>query len=178
MSDELLMLSVKNGDLDKASIIYERYKNKLYQFFIHRNYGDKEASADNVQQVFYRLIKYRNTYKDDSNFNTWLYSIASNVRYQDLKTKQRSEAGLIYYKLPESYTPINDEHQALQQALKTLPEAHREILMMSKFLDMKYEEIAVIIGCSVGVVKTRVFRAMQTLRETYFKMNEYEKGRN
>ena len=73
MSDEFLMTSVKNGDLDKAAIIYERYKNKLYQFFIHRNYGDKEASADNVQQVFYRLIKYRGTYKDDSGFNSHLY---------------------------------------------------------------------------------------------------------
>ena len=178
MSDELLMLSVKNGDLDKAAIIYERYKKKLYQFFIHRNYGDKEASADNVQQVFYRLIKYRNSYKEDSNFNTWLYSIASNVRNLDLQQKQRSEAGLTDYKLQESYTPINDEHQALQQAIKALPETHREILMMSKFLDMKYEEIAAINGCSIGVVKTRVFRAMQALREVYFKMNEYEKGRN
>ena len=178
MSDEFLMTSVKNGDLDKAAIIYERYKNKLYQFFIHRNYGDKEASADSVQQVFYRLIKYRNSYKDESSFNTWLYSIASNVRNRDLKEKLRSEAGLIDYKQPESYMPVNDEHQALQQALKTLPETHREILMMSKFLDMKYEEIAAINGCSVGVIKTRVFRAMQALREVYLKMNEYEKGRN
>lgn len=171
MSDEYLMLCVKNGDLDKAAIIYERYKKKLYQFFMHRNYGDKEASADNVQQVFYRLIKYKNTFKDDANFNIWLYSIASNIRYQDMKDKQRMDTGLNGYKIPESYTPINDEHQALHQALKTLPETHREILMMSKFLDMKYEEIAVIIGCSVGVVKTRVFRAMQALRETYFKLN-------
>ncbi|MEO8885844.1 MAG: sigma-70 family RNA polymerase sigma factor [Mucilaginibacter sp.] len=172
MSDEFLMLSVKNGDLDKAAIIYGRYKKKLYQFFFHRNYGDKEASADHVQQVFYRLIKYRNSYKEEASFNTWLYSIASNIRYQDIKEKQRMNVGLTDYKIPESYDHINDEHQALHQALKTLPETHREILMMSKFLDMKYDEIATINGCSVGVVKTRVFRAMQALRETYFKINQ------
>ncbi len=171
MSDEFLMTSVKNGDLDKAAIIYERYKKKLFQFFIHRNDGDKEASADSVQQVFYRLIKYRSTFKEDGNFNIWLYSIASNIRYQDMKQKQRTDSVLNNYDMPESYSPNNDEHQALHMAIKTLPETHREILMMSKFLDMKYEDIAAINGCSVGVIKSRVFRAMQALREVYFKMN-------
>ena len=178
MSDEFLMLSVKNGDLDKAAILYERYKNKLYQFFIHRNYGNKESSADNVQQVFYRIIKYRNTYKEQSNFNIWLYSIASNIRFQDIKEKQRAEVALIDYKVQESYLPVNDEYEALDQALKLLPETYREIIIMSKFLDMKYEDIAIIHGCSMGVIKTRVYRAMQALREVYFKINLYEKGRN
>ncbi len=171
MTDESLMLCVKNEDLDKAAILYERYEKKLYQFFIHRNFGDKEASADNVQQVFYRLIKYRNTYKDGANFNVWLYSIASNVQHHDTKQKLRLDTALTDHTMNDSYTQINDEHQALHQALKILPEAHREILMMTKFLDMKYEEIAIINDCSVGVIKTRVFRAMQALRETYFKIN-------
>ena len=74
------------------------------------------------------------------------------------------------YQANEAYIQINDDHQAMQQALKLLPEQYREVLMMSKFLGLKYEEIAEINHCSVGVIKTRVFRAMQYLRDAYFKI--------
>ena len=62
MTDEYLMQCVKNGDLDKAAVLYERYKKKLYNFFQYRNFNDAEQSEDCVQQVFYRIIKYRESY--------------------------------------------------------------------------------------------------------------------
>ena len=170
MTDESLMLSVKNDDLDKAAILYERYKKKLYSFFLYKNYNDQERSEDSVQQVFYRMIKYRKSYKEDSNFKTWLYSIANNVHYQEFKQQVQLEDIRASYPINETHTDTNDDHQALHQALNLLAEPHREVLLMSKFWGLKYEEIAEINNCTVGVIKTRVFRALKDLREAYFKI--------
>ena len=171
MTDEALMLCVKNDDLDKAAMLYERYKKKLYQFFLYKNYGDKDGSEDCVQQVFYRMIKYRKTYKEDNNFSMWIYGIARNIQYQDYKDQVKNTEAHSNYQTTEIYTYGNDDHQALRQAVQLLPEHYREVLVMSKFMDLKYEEIALLSNCSVGVVKTRVFRAMQSLREVYFKIS-------
>ncbi|MBW4891716.1 RNA polymerase sigma factor [Mucilaginibacter sp. HMF5004] len=170
MTDESLMLCVKKNDLDKAAILYERYKKKLYQFFMYKNYNDQEKSEDCVQQVFYRVIKYRQSYTEGNNFRIWVYSIAKNIQYQDFKEQVKMDAAHASYQTDEAYTLVNDEHQAMLQALKLLPEQYREVLVMSRFLGMKYDEIAEINNCSVGVIKTRAFRAINSLREAYFKI--------
>ena len=171
MTDESLMLCVKNDDLDKAAILYERYKKKLYHFFLYKNKNDQELSEDAVQQVFYRMIKYRKSYKDDNSFNIWIYGIARNVQYQDYKDQAKMNEAQANYQTTETYTFVNDEHQAMRQAIALLPETHRDVLLMSKFMDLKYEDIAALSNCSVGVVKTRVFRAMQSLKEVYLKIS-------
>ncbi len=171
MTDEALMLAVKNEDLDKAAILYERYKKKLYNFFLYKNNGDKEKSEDSVQQVFYRMIKYRQSYKEENNFKVWIYTIAWNIQHQDYKQQVKMDDLRANYQITEEYTPVDDRHQAVQHALKLLPDPYREVLLMSKFLGLKYEEIAEINNCSVGVVKTRVFRAIKSLREVYFKIS-------
>jgi RNA polymerase sigma factor (sigma-70 family) len=171
MTDEFLMLSVKQEDLDKAAILYERYKKKMYNFFLYKNYNDQERSEDCVQQVFYRVIKYRHTYREGSNFKIWIYSIARNIQYQDYKDQVKMNEIRTNYLITEEYEDSNDDYQAIQKAMKILPEAHREVLLMAKFLGLKYEEIAQIHDCSVGVIKTRVFRAMKSLREIYLKIS-------
>ncbi len=171
MTDEQLMLAVKNNHLDKAAILYERYKKMLYGFFMYKNGNDKAKSEDHVQQVFYRLIKYRLTYKQDSNFKVWLYTIAWNVQHQDYK--QSAKLNLVPMEIlpDEAHVQTDDRYEALHKAINLLPEQQREILIMSKLLELKYEEIAQISNCTVGVVKTRVFRALQQLRTVYFKIS-------
>ncbi len=171
MTDELLMLCVKNGELDKAAILYERYKKALYNFFLFKNSNDKDKGEDGVQQVFYQLIKYRHTYKDDSNFKVWLYSIAWNIQHHDFRRQEKQEDIMNNYPITETYIQFDDDHQTLHHALKMLPEIYSEVLIMSRFGGLKYEEIAEINNCSVGVIKTRAFRAIQSLREVYFKIS-------
>ncbi len=170
MTDEYLMQCVKDEDLEKAAILYERYKKKLYTFFLYRNFNDAELSEDCVQQVFYRIIKYRQSYKTGSSFKSWLYVIAGNVQNHEFKQQVHLENVRALYPEDEVYVGTNDDHRAIHQALNLLPNDHRELLMMSKFLGMKYDEIAERNGCSVGVIKTRVFRAIKNLREAYFKI--------
>lgn len=170
MTDEALMFSVKNDDLDKAAIIYERYKQKLFNFFLFKNRLDRELSNDCVQQVFYRMIKYRKSYNEAFEFSKWIYGIAKNVQYQQVNIQQKTAALHSNYPIEETYETRNDDHEALRQAIEKLPEPYRETLLMSKFLHMKYEEIAELNNCTVGVIKTRVFRAVKMLREVYLKI--------
>lgn len=169
ITDEALMQCVKNDDLDKAAILYERYKKKLYQYFLFKNYHHKEKSEDGVQQSFYRLLKYRKSYKDGSNFKAWLYSIAANINHHHMQEEMRANYLKENLKIATTDYGSNDDYKAIYQIADSLPKKYREALIMSKFWDMKYQEIADYTNCSVNVVKVRVFRAMQILREAYLK---------
>ncbi|MDB5143081.1 MAG: polymerase sigma factor [Mucilaginibacter sp.] len=169
MTDESLMISVKNGDLEKAGILYERYKTRLFQYFIFRTFNDIEVSKDNVQQVFMRLIKYRESYNENGNFKVWLYAIAANVKKSDIEDRLNHRHTSLENALNVSYVTENDNYKLLHEIMEKMPAQYREVLMMSRFWGFKYEEIAEIGQCSVGVIKTRVYRAMQMLREAYLK---------
>src|SRR5947207_15561366 len=79
MTDEALMLAVRNGDVAKLGTLFERYHVALFDFLC-RTTGDRTAAEDLVQDVFVRILKYRHTYPDDSCFETWLFRIARNAR--------------------------------------------------------------------------------------------------
>ena len=170
MTDESLMLSVKNDNLDDLSVLYERYKLRLFRFFYLKNNHDEQESEDCVQQVFYRIIKYRKSFREDHVFLAWMFAIARNVRSQEFKDKMKRDNLISTIKTEEFYILGNDEHQALRQAMDLLPDAYKDVLIMSKFMGLKYDEIAKINNCSEGVIKTRVFRAMKYLKENYEKI--------
>jgi len=169
MTDEALMICVKNGDLEKVGILYERYKTRLFQYFIYKTYNDQEASKDNVQQVFMRLINYRESFKADANFKIWLYAIAANVKKSGFINQRQHNHVPLDHAPNVSYEMENDSHKLLHEVLKMMPEQYREVLIMSRFWGLKYDEIAELEQCSVGVIKTRVYRAIQMLREAYLK---------
>ncbi|HEY5327553.1 MAG TPA: RNA polymerase sigma factor [Mucilaginibacter sp.] len=170
MTDEALMICIKNDDLEKAGLLYERYKIRLFKYFVYRTFNDQEASKDNVQQVFLRVIKYRKSFKDDGDFKVWLYSIAANVKKKEFISQQQRNNALSAYTVDNSYVTENDNYKLIHEILQRMPVQYREVLTMSKFWGMKYEEIALAQQCSVGVIKTRVYRAVQILRNAYFKL--------
>jgi RNA polymerase sigma factor (sigma-70 family) len=171
MTDEALMICIKDDDLNKVSLLYERYKKKLLQYFAYRSFSDREVSKDLVQQVFLRVIEYRKSFKDDGNFKVWLYAIASNVSKREIKYQMQRKDSLLAYQADSSYVIENDDYKVIHKILKMMPEHYSEVLIMSKFWGMKYEEIATIKECSIGVIKTRVYRAIQLLKDSYFKLN-------
>ena len=79
MTDELLMRAVRSGDCGQLGRLFERYHVALFDF-LNRTTGDRAASEDLVQDVFVRILKYRHTYRDDGNFETWMFRIARNAR--------------------------------------------------------------------------------------------------
>ncbi len=167
ISDEELMLQVREGIGEMLSVLFDRYQQPLFSFFV-RLTGDRSLSEDLVQDVFYRILRYRHTYKPGSQFRSWIYQVARNARHDNLG-RQRNETAL-EENLHPSVVPrdsVADQQESLllRRALLQLPEEKREVLLLSRFQELSYEEIGKLLGCEVGAVKVRVFRALQALKE-------------
>ncbi len=171
------MLSVKAGKTDRLSLLYERHKGPLYGFF-YRMTSDREISEDLVQNVFLRILKYKHTYSGEGKFTTWYYHLARNVmadyfkknnRYQPMGDQDWSNRLGHQEHVEAQLTEVQDR-ELLQKAMKQLPHEKYELLMMVKFQKLRYEQVAEIMGCSVGALKVRVHRTIQELRDIYLSM--------
>ena len=163
------MLQVRNGAVDMLGDLFDRYQVPLFNFYT-RMTGNRTLSEDLVQEVFFRILKYRQTYRDGTPFRPWLFQIARNTRVDHFR-KQRPEEPwepeMEPAIRPADSAQQNQEAATLHRALMQLPEEKREILLLCRFQELKYEEIGRILGCEVGTVKTRVHRALQELRVIY-----------
>ncbi len=167
------MIAVQQGEVGKMGVLFERHHARIYNF-CHRMTGSQAASEDLVQEAFMRALKYSRTFRGDADFLPWLYRLARNVCNDYFEKNQRLP--LTGDQLPEEASTepsALDSAQAreqiclLRQALLRLPVERREVLILSRFEFRNYEEIAGLLGCSVGAVKVRVHRAMNQLRDTY-----------
>jgi RNA polymerase sigma factor (sigma-70 family) len=167
--DEDVMLQVRNGEVQMLGVLFDRYQAPLFNFYSKMT-KDRTVSEDLVQEVFLRILRYRQTFRPGTQFRTWMYQIARNTRLDQVR-KVRPETPFV----AEPIAPISlsdsaqrqQESMLLQHALMQLPEDKREILVLSRFQELKYEDIARLLGCEVGAVKVRVHRALQQLREIY-----------
>jgi RNA polymerase sigma-70 factor (ECF subfamily) len=176
MSDEELMAQVRNGVGEMLGVLFERYQTPLFNFYL-RLTGERSTSEDLVQEVFFRILKYRRSYRPETQFRAWIYQIARNARVDHLR-RRKPEASWEPEMSP-AFEPIDTAEDTMQQsqetallhrALMQLPEEKREVLVLSRFQDLKYEEIAQLLGCELGTVKTRVHRALQELREIFHQL--------
>ena len=177
LADNALMLQVKNGELDKMALLFKRYHRQLFGFLFNMT-GQREASEDMVQNVFYRMLRSRHTFTGNGEFKTWMYHLARNV-LKDHFRKNKKNSG--HYDVTDFAERIaggtladeaiekNQEWSILQQALTHLNEENREALVLSRFQNMKYHEIAAIMNITEGAVKLRIFRAMTQLKNMYSK---------
>jgi RNA polymerase sigma factor (sigma-70 family) len=169
VSDEDVMLQVRNGEVQLLGVLFDRYQTPLYNFYTKMT-QDRALSEDLMQEVFLRILRYRQSYRPGTTFRTWMYQIARNTRLDQVR-KTRPETP--HPSEPIAQTSYSDSAQqqqetaTLQRALMQLPEDKRELLVLSRFQEMKYEEIARLLGCEVGAVKVRVYRALQQLREIF-----------
>src|ERR1700756_3908042 len=169
MSDEELMARVRSGIGEVLGLLFERYQAPLFNFYLKLT-GDRTVSEDLVQEVFFRILKYRQTYRTETPFRAWMYQIARNARV-DLLRKRRPETEFEPEMAP-AVVPVDTAQQSqeallLHSALMQISEDKREVLVLSRFQDLKYEEIAQLMGCEVATVKTRVHRALQELRQIF-----------
>ncbi len=178
IADNAIMLKVKSGDLDKMGLLFERYHKPLFGF-IYRMTGQKEASEDMVQSVFYRMIHYRTSFTGDGEFRTWMYHLARNVIKDHVKKNRNFREGedlngaaskIGGGSMPDEVLQKKQELALLQQALAGLNEESREVLVLSRYQELRYEEIARILNISESNVKVRVFRALQQLKNLYLQL--------
>lgn len=168
-SDDAVMCQVQDGEVHALGILFDRHQTALLNFFL-RNGLPRATSEDLVQDVFVRILKYRATYRPGSKFTTWMYYIARNARL-DAAHKRRGEVDW-----DDAYTPSfepgdgaerEQELELLARALQRLAPEKRELLVLSRYQELKHEEIAAVLGVETGTVKVRVHRAINELREQY-----------
>jgi RNA polymerase sigma-70 factor (ECF subfamily) len=168
------MLLVKEGHLSELTALFDRYHVSLYNFFLRLTL-DRAASEDLTQNLFYRVIRYRQSYDPaQGRFRSWVYRMARNLHY-DFRKQEQKAPGRLTEAEPEQqpadeltgYT--EDQFQRLEEALAQLSPDHRELLVLSRYQGLKYEEISRIKDISVAAIKVQVYRALKQLRSLYFK---------
>ncbi len=175
-SDNVLMLKVQAGDLDKLGLLYQRYKKKLFAYF-YRLTCVAASSEDLVQNVFQRILIYRKQFRNEGKFKSWMYSIAHNVFLDYVRKQSRIEYSDDLEKWDvleenglEEQILQKEQSEILENAIKQLNQEQRETLVLSRFHELKYREIAEILNVSEGTIKVRIFRAMKNLKKIYAKM--------
>lgn len=176
MSDETLMEAVKNGNLQQASVLFDRYNKRIFNF-LARMTLDRDLAEDLTQNVFLRIIKYRGSYREGMRFQSWIYQVARNVFSDHYQVSKNKTSGFVDVEkmgdtIMDSYEghEQDEREKLLHKSLAMLNDEQRELLVLTRFQHMKYEEVALIMDTTVANIKVKVHRAIQKLREHYFQL--------
>jgi RNA polymerase sigma factor (sigma-70 family) len=168
------MLSIKEGQLSETAGLFRRYHVRLYNFFL-RLTMDRAVSEDLTQNLFYRLIRYRQSWQPgNGSFQSWIFRMARNIYADHCKQTARNPGRPVAFAAEEEEMEdrrigYTEEHYArLDLALAGLHPEQREVLILSRYQGLKYEEIARIKDISVSAIKVQVHRALKQLRSLYF----------
>jgi RNA polymerase sigma-70 factor (ECF subfamily) len=165
----MLMRVVRDGDVAKLGLLFERHHGGLFDFFC-RTVGDRLAAEDLVQEVFIRILKYRRTYRDEGRFQTWMFHIARNVRTDHVRRRRPDQ---LTSAVPEPATDgagqaaaieTAQDVERLRRALMRLPDDRREVVVLARYRGMSHDEIAAVLRVDAGTVRVRLHRALKELR--------------
>ncbi|MEW6065060.1 MAG: sigma-70 family RNA polymerase sigma factor [Bacillota bacterium] len=187
LDDQLLVERSKKGDRDAFEHLVQLYENKVYTI-AYRLMGNHADAADLAQESFIKIYQALPNFRGDSSFSTWIYHITVNVCRDELRKKQRrptvsldeptGDGNNSTYEIrsttpgPEEMLDRSETQAMIQQCLDNLSDDYRTILVMREIQELAYEEIAEILGCSLGTVKSRLSRARQALKEKISKQME------
>jgi len=185
LSDHELMLAVRDGEIGRLGNLFERYHGPLYGFFV-RMTGQRTLSEDLVQLVFYRILKYRHTYRDEGKFSSWMYHLARKVAADHFRKHRPAETvsaeSVEIEHLPDhaadssEQVTKNDDLQLMRVAFGQLSIEQREILTLHRFQRLPHGDIARLLDCSVGATKVRLHRAIKSLREIYLRLSCHDRS--
>jgi len=178
MTDEQLMIQVRDGDIAKAAVLFDRYSGRLYNFFVRLTY-DKALSEDLTQNVFERIIRYRSSFNDTHQFKSWVFQIARNTRTDFYKKNNKVKVAdsVEVSSLNLMANSIADDIEKkemmcnLEKAMLQLKSEQREILVLTRFQKLKYAQVAEMMNTSEGAVKVKVHRAIKELRKVFLKID-------
>jgi RNA polymerase sigma-70 factor (ECF subfamily) len=176
--DAQLMLRVKDGDGASFTELLEKHRSPVVHF-LFRMVQDHAVSEELAQEVFLRVYRSRNTYEPTAKFTTWLFRIATHLALNWLRDG-RNERGQERLDDSSGEGPIREvpdrrvtveqrllyevRLEEVRRAISSLPEKQRAAVLMHKYEEMEYSQIARALDCSESAVKSLLFRAYETLR--------------
>jgi RNA polymerase sigma-70 factor, ECF subfamily len=197
--DLTLVKRVRNGDQRAFKLLVERYQRKVYAVALGM-LKDKEEAMDVSQEAFVKVYKYLDHFKGDSSFYTWLYRITVNicidiirkragaggepVEFDETQAVDLSQAniGALGSRLgtnPQKSALRRELADKIQEALATVPEKHRAILLLREIEGMSYEELSRTLDIPKGTVMSRLFHArtkVQKILSEYLDLDESKSG--
>ena len=185
-SDVQLMLDVKSGDDSSFELLLRKYRTPVVNF-LYRMVRDAAAAEDLAQEVFLRVYRARAQYLPTAKFTTWMFRIATNLALNALRDGRHrhmeisiDQSAAAYSGDGESQQPAleiadrqasieaelirRDRAERIRRAVESLPEKQRAAVLLHKYQEMDYDEIAGVLGCSESALKSLLFRAYETLR--------------
>ncbi|MDE0042352.1 MAG: sigma-70 family RNA polymerase sigma factor [Candidatus Poribacteria bacterium] len=180
-SDEELMARCRNGDMSAFELLVIRYKDLIINY-IHRCICDYHRAEDLAQETFIRVLRNASSYEPKCQFKNWIYLIATNLCRNEVRNRHRrntaflddfvSEGEDVNYSylmrdvsnLPDELYEKKEQQLMIRQTLNLLPENQRIALNLVTYQDLRYDEIAEIMNCSVSAVKSLIHRARQNMK--------------
>jgi len=176
--DAELMLRVKDGDGTSFGVLLEKHRASVIHF-VYRMVQEQAVAEELAQEVFLRVYRSRSSYEPTAKFKTWLFRIASHLALNWLRDEkyERGQERLDDVSGDMPVRQISDRRpsveqrllyevklEEIRQAVAALPEKQRAALLLHKYEEMEYTQIAKVLGCSVSAVKSLLYRAYETLR--------------
>jgi len=176
--DAELMLRVKDGDGASFGVLLEKHRLSVVHF-LYRMVQNHAVAEELAQEVFLRVYRSRSTYEPTAKFTTWLFRIATHLALNSLRDgkNQRLEERLDNDSSEMPVRQVSDNRPTVEQsmvyqarlkevrdAVSTLPDKQRAAVLMHKYEEMEYSQIAKVLACSESAVKSLLFRAYETLR--------------
>lgn len=176
--DAELMLRVKDGCTSSFAILLDRHRAPVIHF-LYRMIQNQAVAEELAQEVFLRVYRSRSNYEPTAKFTTWLFRIATHMALNHIRDGRHEKgqesldnevaegvARQVADLIPSvEQTMVKDvRRQEIRQAIEALPEKQRAAVMMHKYQELEYSQIAGALGCSESAVKSLLFRAYETLR--------------
>ena len=162
MEDFKLYFRFKEGDQGAFEELYEKYAPPLYRY-LFRLLLNEDDSKDVLQETFLRL--FRSSLEVKGKLSSWLFKVATNLAYRRLVSVKATVSLDDCDESVLSQLPYQVERSTIEKALRSLPEQQRAVVMLKFFEGFRYKEIAEILECPVGTVKSRMYHAIMKLRE-------------
>lgn len=176
--DAELMLRVKEGDGTSFGVLLEKHRASVIHF-VYRLVQEQAVAEELAQEVFLRVYRSRSSYAPTAKFKTWLFRIATHLALNWLRDERHARgqerlddgpADLPARQISDRRPSVEQEmvhevkREEIRQAVAALPEKQRAAVLMHKYEEMEYTQIAKVLGCSDSAVKSLLFRAYETLR--------------
>jgi len=176
--DAELMLRVKDGDGTSFGVLLEKHRASVIHF-VYRLVQEQAIAEELSQEVFLRVYRSRSSYEPTAKFKTWLFRIATHLALNWLRDEkhERGQERLDDTSTDLPVRQVSDRRPSVEQelvcavkleevrrAVAALPEKQRAAVLMHKYEEMEYTQIAKTLGCSESAVKSLLFRAYETLR--------------